>query len=124
MSFHHFSLNSFVLIVIQPVVNRWKYTVVPQGVAQRPGRLVVALRGCAWTNLRVAKNGAEALSQCGLGDNTVSNVLKTQLLLISGSWFVSYLGLKLPHQQTQYMEEPKQDKSLSSQHDQIAILYA
>ena len=62
----------------------------------------------------VAKNGVEALSRFGLGDNTVADVLKTQLLLISGSWFLSYLGLTLSRQKFQYMEEPKQDNDDSS----------
>eukprot|EP00529_Nitzschia_sp_RCC80_P009928 CAMPEP_0113481860 /NCGR_PEP_ID=MMETSP0014_2-20120614/22624_1 /TAXON_ID=2857 /ORGANISM="Nitzschia sp." /LENGTH=777 /DNA_ID=CAMNT_0000375365 /DNA_START=288 /DNA_END=2621 /DNA_ORIENTATION=- /assembly_acc=CAM_ASM_000159 len=65
----------------------------------------------------VARNGVEALSRFGLGDNTVADVLKTQLMLISGSWFLSYLGLTLSRQKFQCMEEPKKTKEDSGDND-------
>jgi ABC-type multidrug transport system ATPase subunit len=52
----------------------------------------------------VAKNGVDALARFGLGNNSLSTVVKAQVLIISASWFMSYLGLTLTRQKFQKME--------------------
>lgn len=52
----------------------------------------------------VAKNGVDALARFGLGNNSLSTVVKVQTLIISASWFLSYLGLTLTQQKFQKME--------------------
>jgi ABC-type multidrug transport system permease subunit len=54
----------------------------------------------------VAKNGDDALARFGLGNNSISTVVKAQACIISFSWFMSYLGLSLTRQKFQRMESP------------------
>ena len=54
----------------------------------------------------VAKNGDDALARFGLGNNSLSTVVKAQTLIISISWIMSYSGLTLTRQKFQKMEEP------------------
>lgn len=54
----------------------------------------------------VAKNGDDALARFGLGNNSISTVVKAQALIISFSWVISYLGLTLTRQKFQRMEAP------------------
>ncbi|VEU37074.1 unnamed protein product [Pseudo-nitzschia multistriata] len=54
----------------------------------------------------VAKNGDDALARFGLGNNSLSTVVKAQTLIISTSWVMSYLGLTLTRQKFQTMEKP------------------
>jgi len=55
----------------------------------------------------VAKNGADALARFGLGNNSISTVVKAQVFIISFSWLMSYLGLTLTRQKFQRMEAPE-----------------
>jgi hypothetical protein len=54
----------------------------------------------------VAKNGDDALARFGLGNNTISTVVKAQTLIVSFSWLMSFLGLSLTRQKFQRMEAP------------------
>mmetsp|Transcript_12686 Transcript_12686/g.29979 ORF Transcript_12686/g.29979 Transcript_12686/m.29979 type:complete len:750 (-) Transcript_12686:1177-3426(-) len=55
----------------------------------------------------VAKNGDDALARFGLGNNSLSTVVKAQVLIVSVSWMMSYLGLTLTRQKFQKMERSK-----------------
>mmetsp|Transcript_7530 Transcript_7530/g.17000 ORF Transcript_7530/g.17000 Transcript_7530/m.17000 type:complete len:753 (-) Transcript_7530:115-2373(-) len=55
----------------------------------------------------VAKNGVDALARFGFGNNSLSTVVKAQTLIISASWFMSYLGLSLTRPKFQKMEIPE-----------------
>jgi len=57
----------------------------------------------------VAKNGDDALARFGFGGNSLSTVVKAQSLIVSVSWFMSYLGLALTRQKFQKMEAPVKD---------------
>ena len=54
----------------------------------------------------VAKTGDDALARFGLGENSLSTVVKAQTLIVSFSWLMSYLGLTLTRQKFQKMERP------------------
>lgn len=54
----------------------------------------------------VAKTGDDALARFGLGNNTISTVVKAQALIVSFSWLMSFLGLTLTRQKFQRMEAP------------------
>lgn len=54
----------------------------------------------------VAKTGDDALARFGLGENSLSTVVKAQTLIVSFSWLMSYLGLTLTRQKFQKMETP------------------
>lgn len=54
----------------------------------------------------VAKNGDDALARFGFGNTSLSSVVKAQVLIISASWFLSYLGLSATRQKFQKMEYP------------------
>lgn len=54
----------------------------------------------------VARNGDEALARFGLGNNTLGEVVKAQVLIVSACWVLSYLGLSLTRQRFQKMGSP------------------
>ena len=54
----------------------------------------------------VAKTGGEALQSIGLGERKLDDVFKAQGIIITASWFLSYLGLALTSQKFQVMEVP------------------
>lgn len=61
----------------------------------------------------VAKTGADALARFGLGTRTLGEVVRAQLLIASGSWLLSYLGLTLTRQRYQEMKAPQKEKRTS-----------
>jgi ABC-2 type transporter len=55
----------------------------------------------------VVKNGVEALARLGMGERTISDVFRAQLLITSISWALSWLGLTLTRQRFMVMEAPE-----------------
>lgn len=55
----------------------------------------------------VAKTGGDALARLGLGESTLSNVLKAQLSITAGCWCLSFLGMALTRQKFLEMKPPK-----------------
>jgi ABC-2 type transporter len=65
----------------------------------------------------VVKDGAEALARLGMGERTISDVFRAQLLITSISWALSWLGLTLTRQRFMSMEAPEDIIVASTDHD-------
>lgn len=54
----------------------------------------------------VAKTGADALARFGLGDRSLGDVLRAQMMITGAFYALSYLGLSLTRQRYQVMQPP------------------
>lgn len=55
----------------------------------------------------VVKDGTEALARLGMGERTIAEVFRAQVLITSVSWALSWLGLTLTRQRWMTMEAPE-----------------